>query len=55
MRLVEEITADYPMFIRKFDDTQFAANRAALRALKIDPDNPSAPECGVLERRSRTL
>ena len=28
MGLVEEITADYPMFIRKFDDTQFAANRA---------------------------
>ena len=42
MKLIEEITADYPMFIRKFDDTQFAANRAALRAAKVDTDTPSA-------------
>jgi predicted amidohydrolase YtcJ len=49
MALIEEITADYPMFIRKFDDTQFAANRAALRALKLDPANPSAPEVEFLK------
>lgn len=49
MSLVEEITADYPMFIRKFDDTQFAANRAALRALKLDPRNPSAPDVEFLK------
>jgi predicted amidohydrolase YtcJ len=30
MLLVGKFTADYPMFIRKFDDSQFAANRAAL-------------------------
>ncbi len=42
MSLVEELTGDHPMFIRKFDDTLFAANRAALRALKLDPDKPSA-------------
>lgn len=47
--LVEELTADYPMFIRKFDDSQFAANRAALRALKIDPVNPSAPDIEFLK------
>jgi len=47
--LVEETTADYPMFIRKFDDTQFAANRAALRALKVDPENPSAPDVEFLK------
>ena len=40
MNLIEEITADYPMFIRKFDDCQFAANQAALRAAGIDPENP---------------
>lgn len=44
MRLVEEITADYPVFIRKFDDSQFAANQAALRAAKLDPGNPQAAD-----------
>src|SRR5688572_17519894 len=34
MSLVNAITSDYPMFIRKFDDSQFAANQAAFRALK---------------------
>ena len=29
MSLVEEITKDHPMFIRKFDDSEFAANEAA--------------------------
>ena len=41
--LVNDITADYPMFIRKFDDSQFAANQAAFRALKLDLINPQAP------------
>jgi predicted amidohydrolase YtcJ len=49
MALIEEITADYPMFIRKFDDTQFAANRAALRALKLDQANPSATDVEFLK------
>ena len=48
MSLVNEITADYPMFIRKFDDSQFAANQAALRALKLDPNNPQAPDVEFL-------
>lgn len=43
MRLVEEITRDHPTFIRKFDDSEFAANRAALRAAGVDPDHPVAP------------
>jgi predicted amidohydrolase YtcJ len=47
--LVEDITAGYPMFIRKFDDTEFAANRRALRAVKVDPDNPSAPDVEFLK------
>lgn len=51
MALIEEITADYPMFVRRFDDTQFAANRAALRALKLDPDNPSAPDVEFLKNQ----
>ena len=39
MKLVAEITADYPVFIRKFDDSQFAVNAAALKAAGLDPSN----------------
>ena len=48
MSLVNDITADYPMFIRKFDDSQFAANQAALRTLKLDLNNPQAPDVEFL-------
>ena len=48
MALVNDITADYPMFIRKFDDSQFAANQAAFRALKLDLNNPQAPDVEFL-------
>ena len=43
MREVEAITKDHPMFIRKFDDSEFAANAAALRAVAIDPADPKLP------------
>ena len=43
MHAVEVITKDHPMFIRKFDDSEFAANTAALRALGIDPASPKLP------------
>jgi predicted amidohydrolase YtcJ len=49
MKLVETIAAGYPMFINKFDDSQFAANRAALRAAGIDPDNPTATDVEFLK------
>ena len=49
MSLVNDITADYPMFIRKFDDSQFAANHAAFRALKLDLNNPQAPDVEFLK------
>lgn len=49
MKLIESVTAGYPMFIRKFDDSQFAANRAALRAAGIDPLNPQAPDVEFLK------
>lgn len=48
MSLVNAITADYPMFIRKFDDSEFAANEAAFRALKLDLNNPQAPDVEFL-------
>lgn len=32
MGLVKELTKDHPMFIRKFDDSEFAVNEAALKA-----------------------
>lgn len=41
---VEELTRDYPMFIRKFDDSEFAVNQAALRAAGIDPRESKAPD-----------
>jgi predicted amidohydrolase YtcJ len=48
MRQIERLTADYPMFIRRFDDSQFAANGAAMRAAGLDPNNPQAPEVEFL-------
>ncbi len=49
MRRVEALTARHPMLIRKFDDSAFAANSAALRAVGLDPDRPQA-EGIVFER-----
>jgi len=43
VRAVEAITKDHPMFIRKFDDSEFAANTAALRAIGLDPASPKLP------------
>lgn len=48
MSLVNNITVDYPMFIRKFDDSEFAANQAAFRALNLDVNNPQAPDVEFL-------
>lgn len=49
LRAVELITKDYPMFIRKFDDSEFAANAAALRAVGIDPTNPQLPDARAVK------
>jgi predicted amidohydrolase YtcJ len=49
MSRIEALTADYPMFIRKLDDSQVAANHAALRAVKIDLNNPQAPDVEFLK------
>jgi predicted amidohydrolase YtcJ len=43
VRAIDAITKDHPMFIRKFDDSEFAANSAALRALGLDPASPKLP------------
>ena len=48
MNQLNDITAEYPMFIRKFDDSQFAANQTAFRALKLDLNNPQAPDVEFL-------
>ncbi len=40
MSLIEEITAAHPVFIRKFDDSAFAANRFALKSVGLDVDAP---------------
>ncbi|MEW6212666.1 MAG: amidohydrolase [Acidobacteriota bacterium] len=48
MRLVEEITRDYPVFIRKFDDSEFAANTVAMKAAGLDPNDPKAADVEFL-------
>ncbi len=40
--LVEDITAEYPMFIRRFDSSEFAVNRKAMEEVGLDPYNPEA-------------
>lgn len=42
MRPLEALSAKKPIFIRKFDDSEFGANRAALVAAGLDPDAPKA-------------
>ena len=50
MERIDALTSTYPMLIRKFDNSAFAANTAALEAAGIDPLDPQAP--GVtFERR----
>lgn len=44
MKRIEALTKDYPMFIRKFDDTEFAANTAALKAAGLNPADPKADD-----------
>ena len=50
MSLVNALTSEYPMFIRKFDDSQFAANAAAReagagRVIVVDLAGLKAPGC----------
>ena len=52
MSQVEELTKDHPMLIRRFDNSRFAANRAALQAVGVDPDKPRAPAVKFLRDSS---
>lgn len=49
---VEELTREHPMFLRKFDDSEFAANRAALEAAGLNAENPQAPGVEFLRSSS---
>ncbi|NIR51757.1 amidohydrolase [candidate division KSB1 bacterium] len=49
--LVEEITADHPMFIWKFDRSEFIANATALKAVGLDPENPQARDLQIFQYR----
>ncbi len=42
MSLVEDLTREYPVFIRRFDSSEFAVNRRALEEVGLDPDHPEA-------------
>jgi hypothetical protein len=49
MKLIEEITKDHPMFIHKFDNSEFAANQAAIRAAGLNIENPAAPNVELVK------
>jgi len=40
--LVDEATQSHPLFINRFDRSEYAVNRAAMEAAGLDPDNPQA-------------
>jgi hypothetical protein len=42
IRRVDELTRRHPMFLNKFDNSEYAANSAAMKAAGLDPDNPQA-------------
>ena len=44
MSLVEEITENHPIFIQRFDRSEYAVNRRAMSEAGLDPDNPEADE-----------
>ncbi len=43
MSRIEALTRNHPMLINKFDNSEYAANTAALKAAGVDPTNPTAP------------
>ncbi len=54
MDLVEDLTKANPMFIRKFDNSEFAVNSAALKALGLTPFSPSElPEIDFIFKNGR--
>lgn len=55
MRLVEDITKDYPAFIRKFDDSEFAANTVAMKAVGLNPGDPKATDVEFIRDRTGKL
>jgi predicted amidohydrolase YtcJ len=44
MQRIESFTQKHPVFIRKFDDSEFAANSTALKAVGLDPDRANEKE-----------
>jgi len=40
--LIENITVNHPLFIQRFDRSEYAVNRSALQQAGLDPDNPEA-------------
>jgi predicted amidohydrolase YtcJ len=55
MSLIQELTKDYPMFIRKFDDSEFAVNDVALRVVKLDTNSPQATDVEFLRNSKGTF
>lgn len=44
MRLIDRLTRNHPMYIQKFDGSEFAVNSAALKAAGLEAENPSAED-----------
>lgn len=56
MGLIKDLTKDHPVFIRKFDDSEFAANEAAFSAVtKLHLADPQAPDVEFLKDKQGRL
>ncbi len=56
MSLVEDITKNHPMFIWKFDNSEYAANKTALQLVGLDTQNPQTPDLEFFQyRKGRTI
>jgi predicted amidohydrolase YtcJ len=55
MARIRDITAKHPVFLRKFDGSEFAANGPALSAAGVDPKRPRAKDVTFLRGKSREI
>ncbi len=53
LRALDQLTATHPVFLRKFDDSEFAVNRAALEAAGLDPSAPRLSGATFVTERGR--
>jgi hypothetical protein len=49
MNLVNALTSDYPMFIRKFDDSRFAGQPGGISSAQTRPQQPASTDVEFLK------